>query len=412
MNQSDRCRYNPSTQQWRYLAGLLGIAALAATAACTDSGGGSDDGADGGSGGEAVDAAALVEMVNESARLDKELARAEDRIIAECLAAQGFTVHDLRYMGQYEPHEVEALTDFRPTDEFLPEVDVAAEWGFGWWAETAEMFDSQETQDYYEATWAAEYEDEPVFDNSDFESLPSDEQRAWSVAYQGEEATAGLEYTGEAPEDDTSSDDGSLEFGDGAVESIPKPGGCQLEMIEALYGEPQQVAVDEEGDLFHWVWRPEMPLVDVDAIDTEYAARMVDAQPAFLTCTADRGYPGWEFNETGRLAMRDYSSLLYTGEIYEEEPIPGEDPPPADTNPPVPDLPEDVPADFEDKRAYEVEMAVAFAECGDESGYRETATATYDAVTAEQYAAIEVDMYAWQDEIRGFTTKAQELIAS
>lgn len=387
------------------------MAAVAASAACTDSGG--DDASDtaGSAAEETIDAAQLVDMVNESFRIEKELAAAEDRIIGECLAAQGFTVHDLRYMGQYEPVELETLSSFRPTDEFLPEVDVAAEWGFGWWAQTAEMFDSEETQQYYEETWAFEDDDEPVFDNSAFESLPDDEQRAWAVAYQGEEATASLEYPGEAPEDDMSSEDGSLEFEGGEVDSGPKPGGCQLEMITALYGEPRQVEIDEEGDYLTWVWRPEMPEVDSDAIDTQYADRMVAAQPGFLTCVADRGYPDWEFNDSGRLAMTDYSSLLYTGEIYEEEPIPGEEPPPADTNPAVPDLPEDVPDDFEGKRAFEVEMAVAFAECGDETGYRETATATYDAVIAEQYAAIEVDMYAWQDEIREATAEAQELIA-
>jgi hypothetical protein len=110
--------------------------------------------------------------------------------------------------------------------------------------------------------------------------------------------------------------------------------------------------------------------------------------------------------------MIDYSSLLYTGEVYDESWVPDEAAVEEDTSPPVPDLPEDAPDDFEGRRAYEVEMAVAFAECGDESGYRATATATYDAVMAEQYAAIETETYAWQDQIRERTVKAQELIAA
>ena len=57
-------------------------------------------------------------------------------------------------------------------------------------------------------------------------------------------------------------------------------------------------------------------------------------------------------------------------------------------------------------------MAVAFAACGDDTGYREAATSAYDAVVAEQYAAIEVETYAWQDQIRDYTAKAQELIAA
>jgi hypothetical protein len=404
-------RRSRSTPIWKTTAGLLGIAALAATAACSDDSSGDSD-ADASSDGEVVDATALLEMVNESIRLEKELDAAEDRVIAECLEAQGFTVHDQRELGQNEPYVLDTLIDFYPTDSFLPEADVAAEYGFGWWAETAEMFDSQETQDYYEATWDTPFDDEEVFDNSEFESLPDDERRAWSVAYWGEEATAALEDPGEAPDGGAeSSANGELEFGDGETPSSPKPGGCQLEMIEALYGEPRQVAIDEESDYLVWEWRPKAPEIDLDAIESEYAAGMADAHGGFLTCIGDAGYPGWEFNDTGRLAMGDYSSLLYTGEIYEEEPIPGEEPPPADTNPPVPDLPEDVPDDFDGKRAFEVEMAVAFAACGDETGYRETATANYDTVMGEHYAAIEVDTYAWQDEIRNLTAEAQELIA-
>jgi hypothetical protein len=129
----------------------------------------------------------------------------------------------------------------------------------------------------------------------------------------------------------------------------------------------------------------------------------------FLDSITEAGHPGWEFDDTGRLVMRDYSSMLYTGEPFEEF-VPGEEVP-ADTSPPVPDLPADVPSDFDGKLAYEVEMAVAFARCGDETGYRQTATSTYDAVVAEQYAAIEVDTYAWQDQIRDYIVKAQDLIA-
>jgi hypothetical protein len=410
VNKPDKHRRSSPTPIWTTTAGLLGLAALAATAACTATGGdATEEGADAAE--VEIDAAQLVEMLNESVRLEKELSAAEGRIIAECLEAQGFQVHDQRELGQNEPYEVDSLVDYYPAESFLPEVDIAAEYGFGWWAETAEMFDSQETQDYYEATWAAEFADDPVFDNSAFESLPDDERRAWSVAYRGEEATAALEGTGEPTGDDGSSEDGSLDFGDGDMQyGEPEPAGCQREMIDALHGEPQQVEV-EEGFL-SWRWRPEAPVVDYEAISAEYSSRMVDAQGGFLGCVADRGYPGWEFDDSGALAMIDYSSLLYTGEVYDPGWLPDDVVVEEDTSPPVPDLPEDVPDDFEGKRAYEVEMAVAFAECGDESGYRETATATYDAVMAEQYAAIETETYAWQDEIRELTTKAQELIAA
>ncbi|GAA2170335.1 MULTISPECIES: hypothetical protein [Glycomyces] len=392
---------------WRLAAGLIGAAALAATAACTESGG---DASEATADPEVVDAAGLLEMANESVRLSKELDAAESRVIAECLEAQGFDVHDQRELGQNEPYEVASLVDAYPTAEFLPEADIAAEWGFGWWAQTAEMFDSEETQDYYAEAYPDPFADQPVFDNSEFESLPDDERRAWSVAYQGEEATAALEYTGEPSEEEASSEDGSLDFGDGETPSAPKPGGCQLEMITAIYGEPKQVEIDLDGGYLVWEWRPEQPEIEYESIEAEFAGRMADAEAGFLSCIDEAGYPGWEFDEGGRLAMNDYSAMLYTGEPFDPGAPPGEEPP-VDTSPPAPDLPDDVPDDFEGKRAYEVDMAVAFAACGDDTGYREAATSAYDAVVAEQYAAIEVETYAWQDQIRDYTVKAQELIA-
>jgi hypothetical protein len=394
--------------RWRLAAGLIGAAALAATAACTESGGEAPE--EGAEAEVAVDAAGLLEMANENVRLSKELDAAEDRVIADCLEAQGFEVHDQRELGQNEPYEVASLVDAYPTADFLPDADIAAEWGFGWWAQTAEMFDSEETQDYYAEAYPDPFADEPVFDNSEFESLPDDERRAWSVAYQGEEATAAMEYTGAPSEDEESSEDGSLEFGDGETPSEPKPGGCKLEMITALYGEPKQVELDLEGDYLVWEWRPEQPGIEYEAIEAEYAGRMADAEAGFLSCLDEAGYPGWEFDDSGRLAMHDYSAMLYTGEPFDPGVPPGEEAP-VDTSPPAPDLPDDVPDDFDGKRAFEVDMAVAFAACGDDTGYRETANSTYDTVVAEQYAAIEVDTYAWQDQIREYTVKAQELIA-
>ncbi|PRY56007.1 hypothetical protein B0I28_111113 [Glycomyces artemisiae] len=372
---------------------------------CNGSDEGSDDAAGGGG---LLDAAQLIEIANENIRLDMELSAAEDRIIAECLEAQGFTVHDMVYLGQNEPYEVDTVVYSYPADPFLPTVDDAAQYGFGWWADTEEMWESQETQDYYEATSDLGPET-PEFDNSAFDALSEAERRAWRVAYQGEEAVEALEYDPEAGgEDAGGGEDGALDFGGGG-ESGPEPGGCQLEMIEQLYDAPYQVEI-EGTDQVDWEWRPRAPEIDLEAAGAEYAARIADANGGFLDCIDERGYPGWEFNDEGTLAMIDYSSLLYTGETYDEGVPDGEDRA-EDTNPPVPDLPEDVPDDFDGKRAYETDMAVAFAECGDETGYRDTATSTYDQVVAELYTAIETDIYAWQGEIKDYTAKAQELIS-
>ncbi|MEU6859262.1 hypothetical protein AB0B28_10385 [Glycomyces sp. NPDC046736] len=381
---------------------LIAAAALATTA-CTES---SDPNTQTAAEGGTVDPSQLVEMVNEGLRLEQELTAAEYRIITECLEAQGFTIHDQRYVGQNNLYEVESLVDHYPTSEFLPEADAAAEWGFGWWAE--QDSESDEAQAYYEEAFDFPWDDEPVFDNDAFESQPDADRRAWAVAYHGEEMVADLEGTGEAS--GGSAEDGELEF-EGGTQTGPKPGGCLLEMIESLYGDLRQVEIDPESGSMTWQWELTAPSIDLDAVTERYAADTAEAQEPFLSCLAEGGHPGWVFGEDGRLAMSDYSSLLYTGEIYEEEWL-GDGPRPADTTPPVPDLPGDAPTDYEGQRAYEIDMAVAFAACADDTGYRETADTAYETILADQYAAIETETYAWQEEMRQLITKAQEIIGA
>ncbi|MCH7232215.1 hypothetical protein L0U85_15320 [Glycomyces sp. L485] len=125
---------------------------------------------------------------------------------------------------------------------------------------------------------------------------------------------------------------------------------------------------------------------------------------------AERGRGEWRFAEDGRLHTASYGLRFYLDgrsgidESFESE---------GETEiPEAPALPDDIPADFDDKRAYEADIAVDFAECGDETGYRQTATEAWEAAHAEQYAAIEAETYAWQEEMRADIERAQDLIDS
>jgi hypothetical protein len=81
-----------------------------------------------------------------------------------------------------------------------------------------------------------------------------------------------------------------------------------------------------------------------------------------------------------------------------------------ETVPGMPEHPEDMPEDYEGQREYEIEMAVDFAECGDETGFREAAATAWEELLAERYQALEQDLYAWQDEMRTALDRAQDVL--
>lgn len=49
--------------------------------------------------------------------------------------------------------------------------------------------------------------------------------------------------------------------------------------------------------------------------------------------------------------------------------------------------------------------------CGEESGYREAGDEAWKQAQLRHYLDIEDDTYAWQDEMRGYLERAQEVIA-
>ncbi|GAA2123830.1 hypothetical protein [Glycomyces algeriensis] len=367
----------------------------------------------------------LVALLDENDRLAKELYEIEPEITRVCLENQGFSVHDEAALFQVMVIGVDEAgpqEDYYGFQNWLPETATAAEWGFGQWI--WESGDEELITAYNEIQFPdePEIEEEQPPDNSAFEALDAEEQIDWYTAFMGEEKMAyedrawrlrnpdatEEELAERRSEIEPAEDEGSIE---GEMEIIPpKPGGCELATIEALYGEPQLVEEEmEEGvepglAIYTWKYRleePAVPPTDQAFIDAETR----DVTDAFLTCITERGFGGWEFQDGSWLPVNQYFGKIYQGEDYEPFDGPGYDEPTA-----MPEPPADLPDDFEGKKAHELDMAVAFAECADEVEYREAFIAASDADEQAAYAAIETDLYTYQDNLREALKTAQDLL--
>ncbi|MCC3763657.1 hypothetical protein K3N28_11305 [Glycomyces sp. TRM65418] len=391
----------------RAAGALVAALVLAAAAACTgDAGSGADD-ADAG---KAYDDDRLADMANESARLLYELESAENRIIQHCLERRDFTVHDQFWFSAVEPEEQDSLLDSYSWGSWLPEADEAAEFGTGGWAMTDEGRDSDAIDAYYahegidpELEGDLRAGNSALLDNGEFEALSPQEQYDWYAAFYGEALAAsehGHLVGAEAPTGG-SADTGGIDVDDFAYVA-PEPGGCQREMIDALYDDlrlVEETEADAEYRYAYWEYRPENPVDDFGTFE-EYRVRFREAiagvQGALVDCLAERGHPGWEFDEEGALPVTDYFYELYEG--------------PGSVVGDFPDLPEDAPADYEGKKAFEIAFAVDLAACGDETGFRETADRAWEDMVKDYYLSIETSVYAWQDEIRDLLAAAQDVM--
>lgn len=387
----------------RAAAALLALAALAA---CTDDG-------SGGAGGEspAFEEPRLVDMVNESNRLLYELEVAENRIIQACLEEDGFTVHDQFWFDPLEPEEQDEVYGVDDWGDWIPSVEEARQYGLGAWAMTEEGMGTPEYEEYMEYRG---YDPESpgdvaagggigLPDNSEFEALSPEEQYAWYAAYFGE-AAASDEWgflVGAEAADTGGGTDGEIDLGDDFAYVQPEPGGCQREMIDALYeGGPRQVQ-DPEGESYresYWEWRPTNPMDDFAAFEKAnlaYEEALAGVKGELVQCLADNGHPGWEFDEEGTLPKGDYFWELYEGsaDVHDH-----------------PELPADAPTAFEEQKEFEIAFAVVLAECGDETGYREQAEQAWGDSREDYYVSIETQVYVWQEEVRGILTTAQEIL--
>ncbi|MFC3495297.1 hypothetical protein [Glycomyces rhizosphaerae] len=347
----------------------------------------------------------LTDMYNESNRLTAELDESEARIIQDCLEEQGFTLHDPGIFNSMVPPETDNLLGAPPYDTFLPTVEEAERRGFWQWAalDGAEDFDAAlyaeheaELQAELALSMGEELAAEMFTDELDEFYLqdPAD-QFAWYVAYGGDTWAAAKypDLGGPGTKTDAS--------GEGVYVN-PPPEGCLLEMVEAVYGEFQASENEEEG-WTDWLYRPEPPNGDGQAMHERYAERTADAEGPLLDCLADRGSTGWEF-QNDRILVREY--LVAAGETVNPADIGTE------TTGPWPEVPEEVPdvADVEAWLAFERDLAADFAACGDESGFREAADHAWEQAQLRYYLDIEDETYAWQEEMRGYLANAQEVI--
>ncbi|MDA1360562.1 hypothetical protein O1R50_13075 [Glycomyces luteolus] len=393
----------------RAAGALVAALALAAAAACSDDakGGGGDAASDGES--AEFEAPRLVDMVNESNRLLYELESAEGRIVQACLEDGGFTVHDQWQFWISEPEEQDELYGADDWGSWLPSVEEASKYGLGAWmhAEGADPDEVDEYADYkgYELESGLTGEGPEgagMPDNSAFEALDPQEQYDWYVAYQGEAAALDEHGYLIGEEGEVASDDDEIYTGDEFAYVQPEPGGCLREMIDALYDDLRLVE-DPEGSKVrgaYWHYRPVNPVDDfANAEDSQimYDEAIAPVQVELVDCLAEHGLHGWEFDEEGSLPISDYFYELYEGtaDVHDH-----------------PNLPDDAPTDFEGKKAFEIAFAVELAECGDETGFRETAEQAWADSQEAFYVSIETATYAWQEGVRAILTKAQEALQS
>ncbi|MEU6857962.1 hypothetical protein AB0B28_03660 [Glycomyces sp. NPDC046736] len=378
---------------------MIATAALAAASACTGDTG--DQGASGQNG--TSDEDRLLEMINEGSRIEAELDTIELRVVKQCLEDEGYTVHDEIELMGWEAVPITGLFTEYPHSSFLPTAEEAAEEGFGFWRTADEDADVE---------WGEDDQGEQMPDNTAWEALSEREQYDWYEAFYGAEhaeeyyrflidpdAPTGHEGGGRNNDDDEG-EDGEIGVSDGVAFTAPEPGGCQREMIDALYDDlrlVEEVSLETDETHAYWRYRPENPTWNEEsriAVEDEYLSRVRGAEGDLIECLVERGQSDWEFNDHGQVLVYEYFSSLYWGEDAGGV-----------------ELPEDAPTDFEGKKAHEIATAVDFAECGDASGYRETAATAYTETQVEYFASVETASYAWQEEMRAVLDEAQKLLS-
>jgi hypothetical protein len=346
----------------------------------------------------------LTDTFNESRRLTEELDEAESRIVQTCLEAQGFDLHDPFELEAALAQERESFIDQPPYDWFLPTVEDAQRRGFWQWT-SIDGYETVEGGDELDAEWSEFQADMGwtmvMFSGQDDDELPEfftqpeEDQFAWYVAYGGQ---AWAEYM--HPDLAGLEANQTAEDAEGAM--TPPPGGCELQMLEAVYGQSALDGMDEgwtAADL-----RPEPPNGDWSAMTDRYTEGTADAESDLLDCLEERGHDGWEFYE-GQLFVHSYLAEAGDGEY------PLTSYPDADTK--WPDPPRDVP-DPDDPQGwldFERALAVDFAECGDESGYRTAAVDAWQQAQLHYYLEVEGATFAWQNDMRDLIAQAQAAIS-
>lgn len=369
----------------------LPCAALLALTACT---GGEDEPVDEraeqlelGLEADEEDEARLIAAMEEADDVAGELEAVVKRLLRECMEDKGFTVHDEAELFIW-PTPAEQTLEFEAPVDHIPTAEEAAENGFMAWAVTyegSEHAPEEEVPDYmddYHATM-----DMPFYD------LPGEERDAWDRAYRGVEVE---------------------QWRDGDADEMrrPEPGGCDGSVHRSIYGDPARVA-DPDAESVYWQWGPTHPMyVDWDHYDDlrEWRELTATEEIAFLTCLDEGGNPGWELNDDGYV-----DTYWWLKELYQPDPANAGiefDPLPEHLVNAMPEIPADVPYDYDKAFGIEIALAEDFAACADETGYREAGETRWRAMHIGRMLDHESEVLAWQDETKGYLEKAQDLLAA
>lgn len=342
-----------------------------------------------------TEAQRLYQLLGESRATSDELTEIEYRVTKRCLEDEGFDVHDPM---EFQPPSSALygsagyLTD-APL-QVVPTAESAEQWGFGVWAQFVRNPGNEDeaeellTPEAMAAFGILDEEEYAEFDTSEWDAAGEDYQAAWIEAYSGAPA-----YIGEVkgPERD----------------SEAPPGGCWLQMVETMYGEPYMMAVDAEengGEAGEYALTHEPSPVSTIEEFEDYSgllAAVRDEMDAFEVCLSAAGYEGWELGDEFYPPLWEYFGQMYDPAYFEEYGEEGME---------IPEGPEEVPADFMGVLELERAMAVDFAACGQESGLRPAVEEAWAAMLVAAYEPIETDLVSWQETMQGHLDNAQDYL--
>ncbi|MCC3763335.1 hypothetical protein K3N28_09650 [Glycomyces sp. TRM65418] len=384
-----------STSSLRGPAVLAAVGGVLAAGACTAE---TDTGTEGASAEAVSDAVAeaqrLYQIINESRAIEDELIEIEHRVAKRCLEDEGFHVHDPAYFQttDYAAYGAAGYLTDAPV-RAIPTPEAAEQWGFGVWVEFVRNPGNEHLVEELltpEARTAFGILPDDAYgepDASEWDAEDAEYQAAWIEAYSGAPA---ITDSLKGPERDTEA----------------PPGGCWLEMVETVYGEPHLVEHEgedgEEGESLPAAHAPS-PMYGIEEFeDTEALYAQVEAEVvAFETCLIDGGYEGWELGEGFYPPLWEYFGRMYDPAYFEEYGEEGTE---------LPEAPEEVPSDFTGVLDLERAMAVDFAACGQSSGLRAAVEEGWAAMLVEAYGPIETEMVGWRQEMQGHLDNAQDYL--
>jgi len=345
------------------------------------------------------DIEAIEQSIVNISTLSWELVQAEYRVGSMCMQDEGYTVHDpLALFGSTVPNR---FTGFASPYARIPTVEQAEKFAFGdWvtWTDTDAALEMREDPDYLAATAEDQGYWEPAWDaeHEEFEAQGEDYTVAWEKAWKGTERYEYDQAFSEAMESSEDPAEVDLDL------EQPPFGGCELETIETVYGEPEKREFDDGSVAWLKPGNDESPLTQVGdgEIYGEMLDEYADEEDSFLDCLADRGYGEWEFSEIGWLATDQYITV----NLYGDTTIAYE----GDERVEVPELPDDL--DTTDPVAAEFAIALDFAQCAEDSGLRDGSEELYARLYVEKLMPNQTEIYAQEQQVKDHLANAQAYI--